>query len=34
MDLDGQRDSLLQVFGSLIEVLAELADGDSSLCGR
>lgn len=34
MDLDWERDSLLQVFGFLIEVLAELPDGDSSLDGR
>lgn len=31
MDLDRERDALLQLFGFLIEVLAELSDGDSFL---
>lgn len=34
MDLDWKRDSLLQLLGFLIEVLAELPDGDSSLEGK
>lgn len=34
MDLDWERDSLLQLLGFLIEVLAELPDGDSSLDGK
>lgn len=31
VDLDRERDSLLQLLRLLIEVLTELADGDSSL---
>lgn len=34
MDLDWERDSLLHLLGFLIEVLAELPDGDSSLHGK
>lgn len=34
VDLYWKRDSLLQLFGLLIEVLAELPDGDSSLGGK
>lgn len=34
MDLDRERDSLLQLLGFLIEVLAELPDRDSSLNGK
>lgn len=33
VDLDWKRDSLLQLLGFLIEVLAELSDGDSFLDG-
>ena len=31
VDLDWERDALLQLLRSLIEILAELPDGDSSL---
>jgi hypothetical protein len=31
VDLDGQRDSFLELFGLVVEVLAELADGDALL---
>lgn len=34
VDLNWERDSLLQLLGFLIEVLAELPDGDSSLDGK
>lgn len=34
VDLDRERDSLLQLLRLLIEVLTELADGDSSLDGK
>lgn len=34
MDLDRERDALLQLLGFLIEVLAELPDGDSFLDGK
>lgn len=34
MDLDWERDSLLQLLGLLIEVLAELSNRDSSLDGK
>lgn len=33
MNLDWKRDSFLQLLGFLIEVLAELSDGDSFLDG-
>lgn len=34
MDLDRERDAVLQLLGFLIEVLAELPDGDSFLDGE
>lgn len=34
LDPDGEREALLHLLGSLIELLAELPNGDSSLHGR